>query len=226
MPESVSTTSTFNLPVDEMIEEAMDTLYGEHTSGYDARSARRSLNLLLIDLQNREFPLGHLEQRTLDLTADEPEYELDEDVLAIIDLNFVDEDGNEVQLTSESFLDYFNRTNKDTSGKPSLYAFDPTGDTPKLFLYPAPSDTDYTLKYWVVRKHKDVTKSYQLVDMQQKYLPALSMGLAYFMSFKRDGIAPDKIERIFNEYETRLERAFATDRDRVDFIVYPDVSLR
>jgi hypothetical protein len=62
--------------------------------------------------------------------------------------------------------------------------------------------------------------------MPYRYLPALSMGLAYFMSFKKTGIPLEYVDRLKMEYEERLTRAFYEDRDHNDLWVYPDVALR
>lgn len=225
MPEVLATTTDFNLPVDEILEECFDILKGEYTNGYDMRSARRSLNLLLIDLANREYPLAHLEKNTIDLVEDQAEYTLDADIIGVLDVNFKNSDGTDIQMYPTSLFDYFNVSKKTTKGQPSQYAYDRTTSPSKLVIYPVPDSgaADGTIEYWGMRRHKDVTKSYQLIDMNYRYLPALSMGLAYFMSFKKEGIEPEKVQMIFQEYETRLERAFLEDRERVDFWVYPDI---
>lgn len=225
MAEAVSTTTSFNLPVDEILEEAFDILKGEYTNGYDMRSARRSLNLLLIDLVNREYPLAHLELNTINLVQDQADYTLDADIIGVLDVNFKTSSGTEIQMYPQSLFDYFNTPTKTTDGKPNTYAFDRTVSPAKLTIWPV-ADADSaagTLEYWGMRRHKDITKSYELVDLNYRYLPALSMGLAYFMSFKKEGIEEEKVARIFQEYETRLERAFLEDRERVDFWIYPDI---
>lgn len=225
MTETLSNTTAFNLPVDEILEEAFDILKGEYTNGYDMRSARRSLNLLMIDLANREYPLAHLEKNSVALVADQAEYVLDSDIIGVLDVNFKSSDDVETQMYPTSLFDYFNIPIKTTEGTPSTYAYDRTVSPSKLIIWPVPDTaaTGGTIEYWGMRRHKDITKSHQLIDLNYRYLPALSMGLAYFMSFKKEGIEEEKVQRIFNEYEMRLDRAFLEDRERVDFWVYPDL---
>jgi len=238
MPEVISTTNTFTLAVDELIEEALDmiSVEGEQNtirdgySVYEARSARRSLNLLLIDLTNKEFPLGHLEERTLTLQAGISEYDLASDVLAILDLNYRSPSGIDTPMSVQSPFDFFNIADKTTeSNKPSVYCFDRTTSPPKMRVWPVPSTnnpTPGTIKYWAIRRHKDVTKSYQLVDLNYRYMPALSAGLAYFMGLKKPTLGLDRLQIIKQEYTERLDSAFAEDRDRVDLIVVPDIQRR
>lgn len=235
MTETVSTTASFTLPIDELIEEALDmvAVEGEQSnrtdgySVYEARSARRSLNLLLIDLTNKEYPLGHLEQRTITLSPTISEYSLDPDALAILDLNYKDTSGVETPVKSVSPFDYFNITTKTTqSTKPAVYCFDRTSSTPKVRVWPVPSAaiaTPGTLTYWVVRRHKDITKSYQLVDLNYRYTPALAAGLAYFMGLKKPTLGLDRLATIKQEYVDRLEAAFMEDRDRGDLVIVPDI---
>lgn len=238
MSETVASTASFTLAIDELIEEALDMIAveGEQMaskdgySTYEARSARRSLNLLLIDLTNREYPLGHLEQRTLTLVAGQDEYNLATDALAILDLNYKDANGIEVPVRAMSPFDYFNLTNKAIENtRPSAYCFDRTSSTPKIRVWPVPltggSDLG-ELTYWVIRRHKDITKSYQLVDLNYRYLPALSAGLAYFMGLKKPTLDLDRLATIKQEYQDRLEAAFMEDRDRIDLVIVPDIKRR
>lgn len=238
MPEVIATTNTFTLAVDELIEEALDmiSVEGEQNvrrdgySMYEARSARRSLNLLLIDLTNKEFPLGHLEQRSLTLLPGISEYELASDVLAILDINYHSPQGIDTPLSTQSPFDFFNIANKETkSNKPSVYCFDRTTSPPKMRVWPVPSvnnPTPGSIKYWAIRRHKDVTKSYQLVDLNYRYMPALSAGLAYFMGLKKPTLPLDRLATIKQEYVDRLDSAFMEDRDRVDLIIVPDNQRR
>lgn len=235
MTETVATTTSFTLAVDELIEEALDmvNVEGDQTSSkdgysvYEARSARRSLNLLLIDLTNKEYPLGHLEQREVTLVAGQSEYNLGTDVLAILDLNYKDANNIETPLKATSPFDYFNITQKEAeSNRPSTYCFDRTSSTPKIRVWPTPTTGGTSLgklTYWAMRRHKDVTKSYQLVDLNYRYFPALVAGLAYFMGLKKPNLSLDRLTYIKQEYESRLESAFMEDRDRVDLVIIPDI---
>lgn len=223
MPEIVSTVSTFNLPVDELIQEAYDHLGGEYTSGYDAISARRSLNLLLQDMMTRGYPLIQTENRSLTLVASTNQYSLGEDVLSIIDANFVNEDGLEIPLKAQSIFDYFSMADKDQEGTSvSQYAFDRSSSTPKLFLHPTPSVAT-TINYWCVKKPKSVTASYQLVDVAARYLPAMVFGLAFFLGMKKPMFPMDRLQKLEDLYASHLERAFDEDREKGDIQLYPSL---
>lgn len=221
MPESVSSVSTFTLPVDELMQEAYDHLGGEYTSGYDAISARRSLNLLMQDMMTRGYPLIQTENRSLTLVADTNQYSLGDDVLSIIDANFVNADGLEIPMKSQSIFDYFSMADKTTEGtNVSQYAFDRSSSTPKLFVYPTPSAAA-SINYWCVRKPKSVTASYQLVDVAARYLPAMVFGLAFFLGLKKPMVPLDRLDKLESLYVAHLERAFDEDREKGDIQLYP-----
>jgi len=223
MTETINTTSVFNLPVDELIETAYEMLGGEHISGYDAKSARRQLNLLLIDLANRNYPLARMEERTLDLVDGTATYDLGADVLAILDTYLVRPDQPDTPLSEIGFMSYFSIVNKTVEGVPTQMAFSRTSLTPNVSLYPTPEDSTWDLKYYAVVKHKDVDASYQLMDVSQGYLPALVAGLAYFIGLSRVNVPKDQLNYIKQEYEERLIRAFGEDRDRIDLQIIPYV---
>jgi hypothetical protein len=224
MPETISTTSNFNLPIDEIIEEALEMVGGEYVSGFEARSARRSLNLLMIDMQSRGYPLLHMEERTLSISAaNGPTYDLASDVLAVLDVTITGDNQVDTMLGSMMWLDYFTLPNKAEQGKPSTYVFDRTSASPRMSFFVAP-DQNYTIKYWVVRKHKDISASYQLLDINVTYLPAIVAGLAFFVGLKRTNFPLDRLAMIEQVYIDRLYRAFGEDRDRNDVQVYPSLN--
>lgn len=222
MVETVSTTSLFNLPIDELIEQASRRVGGEYVSGYEARGARIDLNLLMIEMKNRGHPLYHLEQRTLTTVIGTPTYSLGADVLAIVDVTVSSSTFTDQACGSMSWLDYFMTPDKLQSGLPSSFALDKTAPIPKISFYLCP-DAVYTIKYWVIRKHHDINASYQLLDIAQTYLPAVVAGLAWFMALGRPSTPEDKILRLETAFEKSLSFAEGEDRDRNDLMIYPDL---
>lgn len=225
MTEALSGTTAFNLPVDEIIEEAFDHIKkdGENVSGYGARSARRSLNMLLQDMINRGYPWLQMEERTLTLVDGTNYYELASDVIGLLDVNYVDADNVESQMTRKSIFDFFNISNKDTEqAHISVYAYDRSTSPSKIYVWPTPNADSNELKYWAIKAPNSITASYQLVDITSRYLPAVSVGLAYFMALKKEGFPLERLNKLETEYMNRLQRAFDEDSERVDIYVYPD----
>ena len=223
MPSTSGTTSFFP-PVDEIIEEAYDMLGGEPQLGHDPVSARRSMNLLFIDMQNRGVPLSAQEQKTLSLVAEQESYTLDEDTVDLLEValrktsNSVNTD---TQLQRISMEEYLIIPNKANQGRTAQVALD-RQKTPVLYVWPSPeTDTTDKILYWRVRRLQDVTASFQEVDWVYRYLPAITCGLAYYLGYKRFGVAPDKLNFLKVAYHEKLQLALEADRERVDMKVVP-----
>lgn len=80
-----SGTSGFNLDLSELVEEAFERCGGEMRTGYDLRTARRSLNLLFADWANRGVNMWTFEQNTITLSTGQPTYALPDDTVDVLD---------------------------------------------------------------------------------------------------------------------------------------------
>jgi len=225
---ATSGTTSFFPPVDEIIEEAYDMLGGEPQLGHDPISARRSLNLLFIDMQNRGVPLFAQDQKTLSLVAEQESYTLDSDTVDILEValrrtsNSVNTD---TQLQRVSMEEYLIIPNKANQGRTAQVALD-RQKTPVLYVWPAPeTGTTDSILYWRVRRLEDVTASFQNVDWVYRYLPAITCGLAYYLAYKRFGIKIDKLNFLKVAYEEKMQMALEADRERVDMRVVPRLKM-
>lgn len=82
---TTSGTASFNLDLNEMVEEAFERAGSELRTGYDLRTARRSLNLLFADWANRGVNMWTFEQNTITLTQGQPTYALPDDTVDLLD---------------------------------------------------------------------------------------------------------------------------------------------
>jgi len=216
---ATSGTYNFNLPVDEIIEEAMDMVGGEMLNQEDVKSARRSLNLLFKDIQNKWFPLATMVQERITLVEGQSSYSLNSSYLDLIDVNHV-RGTQELPMTRRSLLEYHSLPNKDIQGRPSTYTVDKTNpDAPKLIVWTTPENSTDQIDFWAIQKVQDVTNSNQDIDFDSKYLPAITVGLAYYMSLKRDTVSQEKRLWLKQEYAERLDSAWGEDRDRANFYI-------
>jgi hypothetical protein len=223
MPSTSGTTSFF-LEIADIIDDAMDMLGGEPVLGDEPVSARRSLNLLFIDLQNRGIPLFAQDAQTLSLVADDKDYTLDADTVDILEGMLRRTDGalvTDLQMHRISMEEYIQLPNKEQSGRPSQFALD-RQKTPVLYVWPVPeSGTTDIFYYWRVRKLEDINASFQNPDIIYRYLPALTSGLAYYMGIKRPAIDFQRIQLLKADYEEKLQRAFESDTERVSMKIVP-----
>lgn len=209
-------TYDFDLPIDEVIEEAFELAGGDQIGAEDLRSIKRSLNLLMIDLQNREVPLSHLEKIEIPLTKGVNTYVLDEKILDILNA-IVTVEGTDLPMSRMGILDYNHQPAKDTEGRPNIFVVDRQKAGITMNVWPTP-ESDVTMTIWAFRKNANITNYSSFLDIATKYLPAITMGLASFMALKKN---PEKYVGLKSVYEEMLDTAFKEDRERTSVFFVP-----
>ena len=137
---ATSGTNTFNLDVDQVIEEAFERCGINSRSGYDLKSARRSLNIMLAEWANRGINLWTVELRTLTLTGSTTSYTLDSDLVDILEavLFKTSDTTTDIEVDRISRAEYLNISTKSSEGTPVQYFLERGASTPTLYLYPTP----------------------------------------------------------------------------------------
>lgn len=218
MVSTTSGTTTFNMDVDKIIEDAMDHLGGGYISGIDAKKARRTLNLLLIELQNKNVPLSAFDFITVNVTQNTAEVDLDDSIIDVYEVSLL-RDGQSSPLLGEGYRWYNRIPDKDQKGRPSTYIVDKKSNTVELKLWPVSGKTTDKLELLVEKKIQDITASYQKVQLANRYLPTLVYGLAYRLSLKKNTIPLDVKEQLRRDYLEALDNAFEEDSERVSLEV-------
>ena len=219
-------TADFDLSIDEIAEEAYERCGLQVRSGYDLKTARRSLNLMLAEWANRGLNLWTIQKQEKTLPATTTELSgaslfgaganSAEQIIDITDVVIRDSSNNEFSTSSISRSTYLNYTVKTTSGRPSQYYFERTIN-PKLFLYPA-ADTTYTLVYYALVRMKDSGAYTNNAEIPFRFLPCLTAGLAYYIAMKK---APDRIQLLKQVYEDEFQRAADSDGERTSIFLTP-----
>jgi hypothetical protein len=213
---ATSGTTTFNLDVSDIMEEAYERCGLELRSGYDAKTARRSMNIMLQEWGNRGIHLWKVNKTSQALVKGTTSYTLDDKVIDLLDVNSK-RSGTELSMSRISRADYHARPNKTTEGRPSQYYVERTA-TPTLYVWPAPENATDTIEYYAMEKLEDVGTSLKTVDVPTRFLPALVAGLAYYISMKK---MPDRITLLKSVYEEELTRALDEDRERSSSFFVP-----
>jgi len=222
---STSGTYNFSMDIDEVIQEALEMIGGEQTLGNDPKSARRSINLLLQDWQNRGILLWSTNTTVVDVSASVTAYSLSSNMVDAMEV-VVNLSSTDIQLDRLSMEEYLKIPRKSQTGRPSQYAIRRGRSNPELYLWPVPDNDDYSLKIEKIKYLQDVNKSAgQIADVSRRFLPCMTAGVAYFMSLKRAGIDGNRIMFIKQEYEERLARAMDEDRERTSLRIVPKLNL-
>ena len=215
---TTSGSTDFELAVDDYIEEAFERCGLEIRTGYDLKTAKRSLNLMLAEWANRGLNQWTIVQRTQTLTADDTEYDLGDDVIDVLSL-VVRRSGTDFNMSRISRDTYLSIPTKTTTGRPTQYFLD-RQITPNLKIWPAPENSTDVIHYDALTRIQDADTMQNTVEIPFRFYPCLSAGLAYYISLKR---APDRIQLLKNIYEEEFDRAMAEDRDRSSFTIAPSL---
>jgi len=215
---TTSGTTTFNMDVSDLAEEAFERCGLELRSGYDAKSARRSLNLLLAELSNHQVNLWKTVSTTISMVQGTTSYTLDAAVNDVANV-ILTRDSVDTQMSRLSRDQYQNQPIKTTQGRPSQYWLHRLS-TPVLYVYPAPENSTDTVKFYGMMRLEDVTAATETVDIPIRFLPAVTAGLTYYISLKRKPELAPNFKIIFGE---ELQRAQYEDRERVSFRAVPQV---
>ena len=224
---ATSTTFNFTLDIGDIIEEAYERAGLELRSGYDYKTARRSLDLLMLEWQNRGLNLWTVKNASQTLTAGTSSYDLTAEKIEIIEASLrtdVGESNNQSDLTMERIyvVQYSHLTNKLTEGRPLQYYVGRSPDNITINLWPVPdSQETYTFVYYYLERIEDSGKpATNNMDVPDRYLPCLVSGLAYNIALKRPesaSLAP-ALKQIYEEQWEMVSDAF---REKAALYVTP-----
>ena len=222
---ATSGTYNFNMDIDEVIQEATEMIGGEQTLGHEPKSARRSINLLLQDWQNRGVMLWTASTSAVTLTTSVTTFTLSSATIDVLEAVH-NRDDRDIQLERISMQEYLKIPNKSQTGRTTQYAVRHERGNRVVHLWPIPENSTDQVKLELVSYMEDVNKSaIQNADISRRFLPCLTAGLAYYMSMKRPNVEAGRITMIKQEYEERLQRAMDEDRERVSIFLKPRVMV-
>lgn len=228
---ATSGTAIFNLEFTEIAEEAWERAGREMRSGYDLRTARRSMNLLTIEWQNRGINMWTIEEGTINLGQGVASYNLPADTIDLLEHVVRTGAGNastqsDLNISRISVSTYSTIPNKLTQGRPIQLYIDRGQENPVVTVWPVPDQGTinapyYIIKYWRMRRIEDAGSGIQTPDVNFRFLPALVAGLAYYIAQKDPALMP-RVPMIQAEYERQFELAGGEDREKAPVRFVPD----
>jgi hypothetical protein len=244
---TTSGTSAFNLSFDEIVEESFERIGGrELRTGYDLRTARRSMNLLLAEMSNRGINLWTVEQGSIPMVTGQATYTLPVDTVDLLDHVVRTGTGQnqiDISITRIAEPTYSTIPNKNAQGRPiqvwiqrmtgAQYPLpgpagtDPvTGiNAPKITVWPTPNapGDQYTFVYWRLRRMQDVNGAVNTLDIPFRFLNCMVAGLAYYLSMKLPDVPGDRIMALKADYMEQLDLATQEDREKAPIRLVPRV---
>ena len=217
---TVSGSTDFELDVSDYIEEAYERCGLEVRTGYDLKTAKRSLNLLFADWANRGLNQWTIAQRTQTVTKSDNDYDLGTDVIDVLSM-VIRRDGTDLSMDRISRDEYLSIPNKTTESRPTQFFID-RQLTPKIKIWPTPENSTDVLIFDCLTRINDADTFTNTVQVPFRFYPWLAAGLAYYISIKK---APERVQLLKAIYDEEFDRAQAEDRDRASFNITPNLSL-
>ena len=223
---TTTNTTTFNLDLNNIIEEAFERCGQELRSGYDLRTARRSLSLLVLEWANQGINLWTVEQGQITLQTGVITYDLPADTVDLIEhvvRTGSDSNQQDINITRISVSTYSSIPNKNAQGRPiQVWINRQSGATnandtvqyPQINVWPCPDpSTTYTFVYWRLRRIYDTGTGINSEDLPFRFLPAMVAGLSYMLSVKIPG-AEQRTPMLKQMYDEAFQLAADEDREK------------
>ena len=215
---ATSGVANFNPDLTEIVEEAFERVGSEMRTGYDLRTARRSLNLMFADWANRGVNMFTFEQGQQILTPGTATYPLPADTVDLLEHVVRTGAGNQatqadLTITRISVSTYATIPNKLAQGRP-IQIWIERLNTPQFTVWPVPDDSQqYTLVYWRLRRIQNAGDGVNTMDMPFRFLPCMIAGLAYYLAMKVPG-GMERLQVLKQQYDEAWELAATEDREK------------
>ncbi len=230
--------NTFNPDLTELAEEAFERAGREMRSGYDLRTARRSINLMLAEWANRGINLFTIEQGTINLLQGQSTYDLPLDTIDLLDHVIRTGAGNQatqadLTITRISSSTYATIPNKLTQARPiqvwvqrlTGQSYPATSDyepsdtaNPRITLWPTPDQGTlgspyYQFVYWRLRRIQDAGDGTKTMDIPFRFFNCFVAGLAYHIAMKIPEGTP-RLGMLKEAYDEAWMLAAGEDREK------------
>jgi hypothetical protein len=236
MANTTSGTTTFEkgFSISDIVEEAYERLGIQGVSGYQLKSARRSLNILFQEWANRGLHYWEVANNNITLVADQATYTMfrstadgTSSTTAVYGVDDILEasyrnDNVDTPLTKVSRSQYQAFSNKTSTGTPSQYFVQRFIDkvTVTLYLTPGTNEAGKFLNYYYVKRIQDAGDYTNDADVPYRFVPCMTAGLAYYLAIKT---APDRVQMLKMLYEDELQRALQEDGSSSSTYISPKV---
>lgn len=223
---ATSGTAVWNPDLTEIVEEAFERCGAELRSGYDLRTARRSLNLLFADWANRGLNMFTFEQGTIPLVAGTATYALPADTVDLLEHTIRTGAGSvvtqaDLSVTRVSVSTYASIPNKLQQGRPIQIFIERLVAAPQVTMWPIPDDSQtYTLVYWRMKRIDDAGTGVNTAAVPFRFVSAMVAGLAYYLALKVPG-GIERLPLLKAQYDEAWTLASDEDREKASVSFLP-----
>ena len=215
---ATSGVANFNLDLTEIVEEAFERVGGEMRTGYDLRTARRSLNLMFADWANRGINMWTFEQGSIPLVAGTATYDLPADTVDLLEHVIRTGAGSastqaDLTITRISVSTYATIPNKLQQARP-IQVWIERLNTPRITVWPVPDNSQpYTFVYWRLKRIQNAGEGVNTMDMPFRFIPCMVAGLSYYLALKVPG-GTERLGILKQQYDEAWQNAADEDREK------------
>lgn len=225
---ATSGTTAFDMEFTEIAEEAWERAGREMRSGYDLRTARRSMNLMTIEWQNRGINMWTIDEGTVSLVKGTSQYNLPADTVDLLEQVIRTNSGNtttqsDLTINRISVSTYSTIPNKLTQGRPIQVWVERLVTQPRINVWPVPDHSNYVFKYYRMRRIQDAGAGAETADMTFRFLPCLVAGLAYHIAMKVPEFT-DRVQMLKTAYDEQFNMAAGEDREKASVSFTPRIA--
>jgi len=220
---AISGVANFDMNFTELAEEAFERAGREMRSGYDLRTARRSANIMMAEWANRGINMWTIDQGSINLVRGTATYDLPADTVDLMEHVIRTGSGNastqaDLTITRISVSTYATIPNKLSQARPIQVYIDRKQAVPTVTVWPIPDQGTsgspyYTFVYWRLRRIDNINTGVNTADVNFRFLPCLTAGLAYYIAMKLPEGA-QRLDMLKTEYEYQWSLAAAEDREK------------
>jgi hypothetical protein len=222
---ATSGTTAFNMDLTEIVEEAFERAGGELRTGYDLRTASRSLNLMFSQWANKGLNMFTYEEGSIVLVPGQSTYNLPADTVDLLEHVVRTGAGSvstqaDLTITRISVSTYATIPNKLTQARP-IQVWIERLDTPRIHVWPVPDNSQtYTFVYWRLRRMQDAGTGVNTMDMPFRFYEAMTAGLAYHLALKIPG-GMERLQVLKQQYDEAWQLASEEDREKAAVRMVP-----
>lgn len=237
---ATSGSKNFVFPVDSIIRKAIRRVGGEWSNAEEQGHARDSLNFIMLDLINKDAPLGSIKEFSVSVGTSAGQFSVENGTIGVLDMicrtsgitsvgtSSTDYDGpaQDLPMGRMSFLEYHQIVDKDKSGRPTQFTTEVSAQEIKIKVWPINDTTPRHLVYYAIVQPDVVMRSTEDLDLMQRYIPAVTEKLAYELGKDRRNMSSERLNMIKKDADDLFDRALTGDRERVTFRMVPSLRRR
>ena len=223
---ATSGVAAFNLDLTELVEEAFERVGSEMRTGYDLKTARRSLNLLFADWANRGVNMWTFEQGSITMVPGTATYNLPADTVDLLEHVIRTGAGSaatqaDLTITRISVSTYATIPNKLAQARPIQVWIERLQEAPRITVWPVPDASQtYTFVYWRMRRIDDAGGGVNTMDVPFRFIPCMVAGLAYYLAMKVPG-GVERLGVLKQQYDEAWQLAADEDREKASVRFVP-----